>query len=318
MNKKFRVLLSAFLSVAVATSSLPVTAAAEGLGASWSTNELADNWSGDSSIETEEYNYSSDDVSATTDEVAETSEETADVQPVASETTTASVSAEDARLISEVESRKNASAAEISALKDKIQSGQAKGTCTDGLSWNIDSNLTLTISGTGAMTDSTLPWQAYAPVVTKIVISDTVTAISTEAFLGFVAATDVTIGKGVKVINDRAFYGCVKLASLAMNATALTTIASGAFYDCTPLANLTIPSTVTTIGDDAFSGCKKITQVTIPAGVATLGKGAFYGCEALKTVTISDGVKVIDERAFAACIALDTLKLPSGLTAINK
>ncbi len=316
MNKKSRVLLSALLSVAVITSSLPVTAAAEGFDASWSTNELAYDWDDDSYSDAGSYSDSSEDVVPAVEEIVETPEETVEEQPVASET--ASVSTEDIRLMNVVEERKNASATQIAALKKDITDGKATGTCTDGLTWKIDSSLTLTISGTGAMTDLSFPWQTYAPVVTNIVIADGVTSVNKGAFLGFVAVTSVTIGKNVTTIDNNAFYGCVKVASLKINSTALTTIGEGAFYDCTPLASLSIPETVSVIGANAFAGCKKITSVTIPGSVTTIGKGAFYGCESLKDVKILSGVQIIDERAFAACIALQSLTLPEGITSINK
>lgn len=52
-----------------------------------------------------------------------------------------------------------------------------------------------------------------------------------------------------------------------------------AFYNCSGLINLTIPSNVTSIGENAFEGCRGLTSLTIPSGVTSIGYSAFYGCE---------------------------------------
>ena len=54
-----------------------------------------------------------------------------------------------------------------------------------------------------------------------------------------------------------------------------------AFYNCSGLTNITIPTSVTRIGGDAFRGCVNITSIIIPSGVIVLGNGAFSGCVSL-------------------------------------
>ena len=288
MNKKFRVLLSAFLSVAIVTSSMPLTAVADSFGG-----------------------YES---SAITADAAEQTTEEISAAPAASNP-----------MSGIIEARKNASAADIAALKEKIAAGEAKGSCGADATWSINTNLTLTISGSGAMTGYSssnyyinAPWQEYAPVVTKIVIGDDITNVGSYDFSGFVAVTSVTVGKGVATIDNGAFYGCTALATLSFSSTnTLTAIGEGAFYDCTPLKSLSIPTSVISIGKEAFGGCKAITSVTVPAGVSALGEGAFYGCEAIKTVTLSEGVSKIGVNTFGACIGLESIVLPSTLTEIG-
>ena len=43
---------------------------------------------------------------------------------------------------------------------------------------------------------------------------------------------------------------------------------------------------VTTIGNRAFYKCTALTKITIPSKVNKIGKQAFYGCKSLKSITI--------------------------------
>ena len=58
------------------------------------------------------------------------------------------------------------------------------------------------------------------------------------------------------------------------------TIKDKAFYKCSALTKITIPSKVTKIGKQAFYGCKKLTKITIKTTKLTskkVGSKAFKG-----------------------------------------
>jgi len=65
-------------------------------------------------------------------------------------------------------------------------------------------------------------------------------------------------------------------------------IGKNAFYYCTQLTMVEIPSTVTYISDEAF-GYTSISSVTLPASVKSLGVSPFYGCEKLTTIIVAEG-----------------------------
>ncbi|MQN82989.1 leucine-rich repeat domain-containing protein, partial [Segatella copri] len=90
----------------------------------------------------------------------------------------------------------------------------------------------------------------------------------------------------------RAFYGCSGLTSLTIPSS-VTSIGEGAFYGCSGLTSLIIPSSVTEIGELAFYGCSGLTSLTIPSGVTSIGYDAFYGCSGLTSLTIPSGVTSI-------------------------
>ena len=92
----------------------------------------------------------------------------------------------------------------------------------------------------------------------------------------------------------------------------------GAFWGCSGLTSLTLPSGVTSIGNSAFSGCSGLTSLTIPSGVTSISSYAFYGCSGLTSLTIPSGVTSISDCAFSGCSGLTSLTIPSSVTSIGE
>ena len=85
----------------------------------------------------------------------------------------------------------------------------------------------------------------------------------------------------------------------------VTSIRDAAFYDCSGLTGVAIPSSVTRIGDSAFNGCRGLTSVTIPSGVTSIGDNAFDGCDGLTSVMIPSSMTSIGDLAFFSCDLLE-------------
>ena len=117
-------------------------------------------------------------------------------------------------------------------------------------------------------------------------------------------------------LGDYAFYGCSGLTSLTLP-SGVTSIGYRAFEGCSGLTSLTIPSGVTEIGYSAFYGCSGLTSLTIPSGVTSIGGCTFYGCSGLTSLTIPSGVTEIGNYAFSGCSGLTSLTIPSGVTEIG-
>ena len=118
-------------------------------------------------------------------------------------------------------------------------------------------------------------------------------------------------------LGDYAFYGCSGLTSLTLPSS-VTSIGNYAFTGCSGLTSLTLPSSVTSIGDYAFQDCSGLTSLTIPSGVTSIGNQAFYDCSGLTSLTIPSGVTSIGNYAFYGCSGLTSLTIPSGVTSIGK
>ena len=83
----------------------------------------------------------------------------------------------------------------------------------------------------------------------------------------------------------------------------ISSIADGAFANCTGITSVTIPETVTQIGDNAFEYCYNLESVTL-GGVETIGDYAFRDCVKLEGVSIPAGVEKIGDYAFINCYSL--------------
>ena len=71
-----------------------------------------------------------------------------------------------------------------------------------------------------------------------------------------------------------------------INGLPVTSIGDNAFYYCTSLTSVTIPTSVTSIGDYAFYRCTSLTSVTIANSVTSIGNQAFADCTSLTAITV--------------------------------
>ena len=137
----------------------------------------------------------------------------------------------------------------------------------DNLTWTLDADGTLTISGTGAMKD----YNAAENLSPAYMNSD---------------VKKVVIEKGVTSIGELAFFKCSNLTNITIP-DSVTCIEYAAFHGCSSLSSITIPNSVTSIGIYAFVFCSSLTSITIPDGVTSIGYGAFSECSSLKTISLS-------------------------------
>ena len=160
------------------------------------------------------------------------------------------------------------------------------------LTWKLDANGTLTISGTGTMKDydynnNPSPANQKKGSVKKVVIKD-----------------------GVTSIGNFAFYNCTSLTSITIP-DSVTSIELAAFNNCNNLTSITIPDSVTSIGDSAFELCNKLSSITLSNNITSIGNWAFHGCH-LTSITIPDSVTSIGAMAFYSCSNLQTISLSCG------
>ena len=202
------------------------------------------------------------------------------------------------------------------------------GKCGDNLTWKLDANGTLTISGTGDMYEygsglfgdaERVPWlsdlMSESPV-NKLVLNEGITGISDFAFTASKIET-LDIPSSVTSIGSSAFSGCKNLVSVSGGEN-VSYIGSMAFLECSSLASIDLSDKLEGLYMGTFKDCKSLTSITIPGNVAVYGLSdfVFSGCEKLKTVTLMYGVVSIDGEMFKDCTALETITLPDTVTNI--
>ena len=181
----------------------------------------------------------------------------------------------------------------------------AYGTCGENLTWTLNIQGKLLISGEGAMYDydaeEDAPWcYDYRDNVKSVEIEDGVTSIGEYAFRDCVGLETVTMADTVNSIGLTAFGGCSALKDVSFSGS-LTEIEAYAFCDCQKLSSVTFPAGLERIGMAAFAGSglaqiniegsgtdwdffystedgSALYHINLPATVTEVGEGAFCYC----------------------------------------
>ncbi|MBR6117867.1 MAG: leucine-rich repeat domain-containing protein [Paludibacteraceae bacterium] len=138
--------------------------------------------------------------------------------------------------------------------------------------------------------------------------------------------TEYTIKTGTKWIGESAFYGCTKLAFIDIPSSVIS-IGSLAYYECTTLSSLVIPNSVEKIGRNAFSCCSNLNSIDVESGndvydsrndcnaiIETSTNRLIAGC---KNSIIPNSVTSIGEEAFKHCKGLSFIEMPENVTSIG-
>lgn len=204
------------------------------------------------------------------------------------------------------------------------------GTCGaegkgENLTWELNDEGTLTISGQGDMQDfvkmqtdgidqSSAPWSSYA--VRNLVIQGNLSKIGKYAFYKCDNLYNINLNSGLAEIDDYAFYDCCLLKDFSIPDT-VKSIGSYAFHRCKSLTKLIIPDSVTRLGDWSFRGCESLRSISFGKGLTVINARSFSGCRQLTALILPDNIKTIEQYAFYTCEKLKGLQLPENLTTIG-
>lgn len=176
------------------------------------------------------------------------------------------------------------------------------GSCGPNLTWDLDENGTLTIFGTGKMTDysydAPAPWLDQWEYIKTVKIENGVENIGNHAFASCMELTNVTVPSSVTSIGDRSFAWCLPEEPLNINLpqNGLISIGEGAFYKSN-LPTIKLPDTLLSIGDGAFY-YSELEKVTLPSSIATIGELAFATTD-IRSIEIPTSLTSIGPGAFS-------------------
>ena len=232
----------------------------------------------------------------------------------------------------------------------------ASGKCGSNLTWVLTDDGTLTITGTGAMTNfsssSDVPWNSYRSDIKAVILPDGLTSIGNSAFSWCSKLTTITLPEGLTTIGDQAFYGCESLIKLTISKS-VTTIGQYAFLACSNLTEFqvhaendyfssedgvlfnkdkttlikyptnksdisySIPEGVTVIGEYAISYSVYPKEITFPESLISIDAHGLMNCDGLTELVFHEGLTTIGYSAFADCDSLTKLTLPKSLKSVG-
>ena len=179
----------------------------------------------------------------------------------------------------------------------------ASGKCGDSASWKLDAAGTLTISGSGKTWDFIdEDWNANAPWYD----------VSLRLRI-----KKVVVEKGITYVGTWAFYDCSEMTSVSLPTT-LETMGASVFLDCTSLTSVTIPAGVTAIGGDFFYGCASLKSVTLPDSLWDVGGCTFMDCASLTSVRLPATLLSISWQMFKDCKSLTSLTIPRSVVDVKQ
>ena len=112
--------------------------------------------------------------------------------------------------------------------------------------------------------------------LTEAYVNSAIVTLPNYMFKNCTSLTKVNVNFYTEKIGTRAFGGCTSLKSLP-NGVAITEIGDEAFFN-SGLESIKINDTVTTIANGAFSNCSKLTKVNVPSSVTSISDNAFSNC----------------------------------------
>lgn len=173
---------------------------------------------------------------------------------------------------------------------------------------------------------------------------NSLTEIGGSAFRECDTLANVSLRRGVKVIEARAFYGCDQLYNNPQNASIFVpdsvvrigtdafknsglweSVSDGVIYAGNwvvgnkgiPGGSVILEEGTAGISDYAFYQCTDIENITRLAQVDNIGKGAFYGCANLAVINLSQDLAKIEAYTFYGCSSLFDVTFPMGLAEIG-
>jgi len=126
--------------------------------------------------------------------------------------------------------------------------------------------------------------------------------------------------EGVTTVKTGSFAKSKQIKTIDLGST-LTTIESGAFYECRALASIISDNNckLTEIKQGTFEYCTALTELNIPDSVTKICESAFQYCTGLKSVTANatSNLKELERNVWANCNSIETMTIPASLIKIN-
>lgn len=109
---------------------------------------------------------------------------------------------------------------------------------------------------------------------------------------------EIVDGRSVTITKYTGYAAILEIPASIRNLP-VTVIGAGAFFNCSSLTSITMPSSITSIATGAFTNCSSLISIVIPSSVTSIGDFAFLFPNNLTSVSLSRRTQVGHE-AFPA------------------
>lgn len=152
---------------------------------------------------------------------------------------------------------------------------------------------------------------------THVCFHPTIREIPKLFFVHYSSLTVVQLNLGLLSVGDMAFWNCTSLQQIVIPSTVIS-IGRKALAGCVNLQHVDLPIGLLTLGDSVFSNCISLQTVSLPSSLVEIRKRAFENCVQLNLVELKNGLELIGEMAFQCCASLMHVHLPITLKAIGQ
>ena len=204
--------------------------------------------------------------------------------------------------------------------KPEIRAASQTGKCGANITWELDDNMTLTLSGSGGTwnyrTESNQsPFYSIADKIKKVVIKDGITGLGDYLFYNCSSISAVEFPNSLATIGRGVFSCCSSLKSISLPNN-LSKLGTGVFYK-TGLEELVIPEGILYVPSALCQSCGSLKKVTIPQSCTVIYDYAFYKCEKLESIEIPSNVELISYDAFQYCTSLTSVTIPENVKSLG-
>lgn len=154
----------------------------------------------------------------------------------------------------------------------------------------------------------------YCQSLTSVNIPNKVKAIGNYAFEGCTSLTDIAVPTSVRFIDYEAFKNTAWLNNQPDGIVYAGNVAYT--YKGTPSGILTIKEGTTAIASQAFYECSGITVLRLPSSLLYIGDRAFQRCTSLTYLNLPGNLKAIGDAAFNSCTNLTEITFPNSLISV--
>ena len=119
---------------------------------------------------------------------------------------------------------------------------------------------------------------------------------------------------GVTALENFAFYGCSALKSITLPSS-ISSISYNAFKSCTVLEEVKNfeNTSIKNLQEEIFRGTS-LKSIVLPRTVTVINNNAFYGCSSLREIAFPESLTKITGGAFYGCSSLREVVLKEGFT----